>query len=255
MRQQLLQQKPICPTVESLMNSLLDLVPKNTAEDLKRALVSGNVLHEYRHILKDMEMQLKGVLDFLQQHIHQLDRLTQDNQKQVVENKHKEERPSESHSSNKLHQPSEDPWTSIYPPKSDVLIEIVHGQNMLGIERMFMSKLSQHLANFAVQVVTKTYDHTSVNSVLLFCPVFSRTGTVIEEALKKIPSTKEIVLVVMHHTHNPDLVLAESSRLVKKCNLAEIVDCLFHESRGLLECEINSQAILQVSSALQKYLT
>uniref|UniRef100_W5NJD0 Si:ch211-245h14.1 n=1 Tax=Lepisosteus oculatus TaxID=7918 RepID=W5NJD0_LEPOC len=81
--------------------------------------------------------------------------------------------------------------------------------------------------------------------VLVFCPVHSRVGADIEEATKKIPTNKNAVLVVMHHTHDPNRVLSESSRLVNRTNIVETVDCLFHETVGLLECEVNTQAIVK----------
>ncbi|KAG7314477.1 hypothetical protein KOW79_021780 [Hemibagrus wyckioides] len=43
--------------------------------------------------------------------------------------------------------------------------------------------------------------------ILGFCPTVSRSGTDIEAAMKKlhnIPDTKPVVLVVLHHTFDPD---------------------------------------------------
>ncbi|KAG7314476.1 hypothetical protein KOW79_021779 [Hemibagrus wyckioides] len=43
--------------------------------------------------------------------------------------------------------------------------------------------------------------------ILCFCPIVLRAGTDIEAAMKKlhnIPDTKPVVLVVLHHTFNPE---------------------------------------------------
>ncbi|XP_015207956.1 uncharacterized protein [Lepisosteus oculatus] len=243
------KQKSNRTRVESLIKSLLDLVPKDS-------LVSGDVLHNYLLVLKDMEVQLRSVLDFLQQHIHQLDRLGQCDPMQLDEKKHRDEKPNKGqlNACHDCNQSQVDPWTPPPNSVSDLVVETLRTHYILGAEKAFVSKLSQHLTNFAIRVLTKGYENTSGNAVLVFCPVHSRVGADIEEATKKIPTNKNAVLVVMHHTHDPNRVLSESSRLVNRTNIVETVDCLFHETVGLLECEVNTQAIVKVSSALQKYL-
>ncbi|XP_051265632.1 uncharacterized protein LOC127368639 isoform X39 [Dicentrarchus labrax] len=97
--------------------------------------------------------------------------------------------------------------------------------------------------------------HTEVNSpeesdyLLVFCPVASRVGTDVSEALENLPGGKPAILVVMHHTFNPDQVLAESRRLVNNPNVKLTVDCLFYEDK-LLTSNRNYTAWIDV----QKYL-
>ncbi|XP_030578270.1 uncharacterized protein LOC115774934 [Archocentrus centrarchus] len=74
--------------------------------------------------------------------------------------------------------------------------------------------------------------------LLVFCPVVSRVGTDISEALDNITPGKSVILVVMHHTFNPDHVVAESRRQVKNPTVCLTVDCLFHEGH-LLNCNLN----------------
>ncbi|XP_051816495.1 uncharacterized protein si:ch211-245h14.1 [Acanthochromis polyacanthus] len=76
--------------------------------------------------------------------------------------------------------------------------------------------------------------------LLVFCPVASRVGTDISEALDHIPADKPAVLVVMHHTFNRHHVIAPSSRLVQNPNILLTVDCLFHENK-LLSCDLNDK--------------
>ncbi|KAL0967766.1 hypothetical protein UPYG_G00256590 [Umbra pygmaea] len=80
--------------------------------------------------------------------------------------------------------------------------------------------------------------------ILAFCPITSRAGTDIEAAQQELPGGKHVILVVLHHTFNPDETLPDSSRLVTSSNVILTVDCLFHESRGgLLECPRNKAAV------------
>ncbi|XP_031440836.1 uncharacterized protein LOC105904536 [Clupea harengus] len=81
----------------------------------------------------------------------------------------------------------------------------------------------------------------SCDMILATCMVVSRVGTDVEAALKDIPEAKPTILVVMHHTFDPDCVLPDSSRFTKREDML-IVDCLFNEDNGLLRCERNGIA-------------
>ncbi|CDQ73853.1 unnamed protein product [Oncorhynchus mykiss] len=52
--------------------------------------------------------------------------------------------------------------------------------------------------------------------ILAFCPIVSRAGTDIEAALQQIPAGKPVILVVLHHTFDPDYTVPNSSRLVTR---------------------------------------
>ncbi|XP_041721883.1 uncharacterized protein LOC121552869 [Coregonus clupeaformis] len=83
--------------------------------------------------------------------------------------------------------------------------------------------------------------------VMAFCPIISRAGTDIEAALQQIPAGKPVILVVLHHTFNPDYTVPDSSRLVTRGDVILTVDCLFHESQGgLLECHRNEAAVKDI---------
>ncbi|XP_051751070.1 uncharacterized protein si:dkey-27p18.3 isoform X2 [Ctenopharyngodon idella] len=86
------------------------------------------------------------------------------------------------------------------------------------------------------------------NIILIFCPIVSRTGTDIEAALNKFSystDTKLAVLVVLHHTFDPEKTVPDSSRCVTRTDILT-VDCLFFEDKGLLKCQKNSDAIDKV---------
>nr|XP_024001229.1 uncharacterized protein LOC112079529 isoform X2 [Salvelinus alpinus] len=83
--------------------------------------------------------------------------------------------------------------------------------------------------------------------IMAFCPIVSRAGTDIEAALQQIQTGKDVILVVLHHTFNPDYTVPDSSRLVTRSDVILTVDCLFHESQGgLLECPHNDAAVSRI---------
>ncbi|XP_029965880.1 uncharacterized protein LOC115401727 isoform X2 [Salarias fasciatus] len=73
---------------------------------------------------------------------------------------------------------------------------------------------------------------------LVFCPVSSRVGTDVSEAMDHLPAGKDAVLVVMHHTFNPEQVIPPSRRVVTDQRVQLTLDCLFHQD-DLLSCKLN----------------
>ncbi|KAM9354304.1 uncharacterized protein KZ484_012463 isoform 1-T4 [Pholidichthys leucotaenia] len=85
---------------------------------------------------------------------------------------------------------------------------------------------------------TEVMSRADCDYCLVFCPIVSRVGTDIREALNKIPSDKPVILVVMYHTFNKNYTIIESRRQVTHPNVHLTVDCLFYENR-LLKCDRN----------------
>uniref|UniRef100_A0A1A7WUS4 Uncharacterized protein n=1 Tax=Iconisemion striatum TaxID=60296 RepID=A0A1A7WUS4_9TELE len=85
--------------------------------------------------------------------------------------------------------------------------------------------------------------------LMVFCPIASRVETDINEALSKVLPNKDIILVVMHHTFDPDRVVAESRRLVHNSNVILTVDYLFHNEK-LLQSNRNDISWREITKAL-----
>uniref|UniRef100_W5LYU9 Uncharacterized protein n=1 Tax=Lepisosteus oculatus TaxID=7918 RepID=W5LYU9_LEPOC len=122
---------------------------------------------------------------------------------------------------------------------------LVTGTTM-GVQATFLGKLLQRIRFSAV---TST-EHCDV--IIAFCPVSSRIGTDIDDALNKISEFKyhkPAILVVLHHTPYLDSIVAPSRRLVNKSNILGTVDCLFHEEY-FHNCEMNRQALNSVYTML-----
>ncbi|XP_056880304.1 uncharacterized protein LOC130520629 isoform X2 [Takifugu flavidus] len=97
----------------------------------------------------------------------------------------------------------------------------------------------------------KSVGHTEVNIqedadyYLVFCPVKSQIKTDIDEALEGLPDNKAVILVVMHHTFDPDLVIVESRLQELPRNVRLTVDSLFYRGRRL-RCNRNDIAWNQI---------
>ncbi|XP_072527526.1 uncharacterized protein [Salminus brasiliensis] len=115
--------------------------------------------------------------------------------------------------------------------------------NTLNSHTTFVNKLT-HSWNFRE---VNSMDESDV--IVAFVAIASRAGTDIEAALHKIPASRPVVLVVLHHTTDPN-VLAPDSRLCVNRGNVFTVDCLFNEDRGLLTCQQNDKALEVVKKHL-----
>lgn len=66
---------------------------------------------------------------------------------------------------------------------------------------------------------------------------------------------KYVALVVLHHTYDPKSIVPDSGRAVSRENEENpenplVVDCLFHEDKGLLLCQKNNEAVKKVADWL-----
>ncbi|KAL6463326.1 hypothetical protein MHYP_G00277170 [Metynnis hypsauchen] len=89
--------------------------------------------------------------------------------------------------------------------------------------------------------------------ILAFCPVVSVAGIDTKNALEQlndVSGSKPAVLVVLHHTFDPELIVPDSSRSVNREETLT-VDCLFHEDKGLLRCRKNDEALSRVSEWIE----
>ncbi|KAI5089532.1 hypothetical protein C0J45_20940, partial [Silurus meridionalis] len=81
--------------------------------------------------------------------------------------------------------------------------------------------------------------------ILVFCPVIRGLEIEFNAALKNLnqyPDTKRAVLVMLHHTFDPEFAITGSVRVVNRENTI-VVHCLFHEDEGLLKCGRNNESL------------
>ncbi|KAM9441181.1 uncharacterized protein Hap1MRO34_026269 [Clarias gariepinus] len=86
---------------------------------------------------------------------------------------------------------------------------------------------------------------TECDIILVFCPVVRGPEHDIKAALERlnnISGTKSAVLVVLHHTFDKEHVVSDYSRAVSRGNTL-MVNCLFHEDQGLLQCQKNEESV------------
>ncbi|GAA6089802.1 uncharacterized protein LOC113660629 isoform X1, partial [Tachysurus ichikawai] len=86
--------------------------------------------------------------------------------------------------------------------------------------------------------------------IIAFVPIVSRAGTDIQAALQMIPESRPVVLVVLHHTFDPDHIAPDSRHNIDRSNIFS-VDMLFYDNIGMLNSFKNTKALEETTKHLQ----
>ncbi|KAK3527943.1 hypothetical protein QTP86_012413 [Hemibagrus guttatus] len=127
-------------------------------------------------------------------------------------------------------------------PKITRCFDMVLG-NTMDSHKTFMENLT---------ISSRLREVHSINDsdvIIAFVPVVSRAGLDAQAAMNKIPKDNPVVLVMLHHTFNPDAIVPDVRSYVDRKDVF-VVDCLFHEDQGLLRCPRNDDAIRAVKNHL-----
>ncbi|XP_019336229.2 S-antigen protein-like isoform X1 [Alligator mississippiensis] len=122
-----------------------------------------------------------------------------------------------------------------------------------GSERQFLAQLHGHLKPLGIQLVEEEFNQHAHCLLLLFCPISSRVGTDISNALQSLPDTRQAILIVLHHRPSESSQLyASSKREAQHPGLLDTVDCCFSTVLGLYPCYTNTNAMDSVVATLQR---
>ncbi|XDV20502.1 hypothetical protein PO909_025819 [Leuciscus waleckii] len=114
-----------------------------------------------------------------------------------------------------------------------------------GIPHIFRHKIEK--IGHSIKLIEANDRYSDEAITLVFFPIVSRTGTDIDASVRDITAlsyfldNKPAILVVLHHTFDPECIVSDSSKFVERENTL-VVDCLFFEDKGLLECKRNEKA-------------
>ncbi|XDV41430.1 hypothetical protein PO909_010307 [Leuciscus waleckii] len=223
---------------ETFAGALKHLMEKNNSND---AAVQ-DVLKESLRAFREMEEQLKATQASLKPYIEVLNSLTEASARKEHWDTEgtTSRRTFPSSSQTDLNSP-----TTKTPCQPQVKVHPLLCGQTLGVDREIVALLKGVTAS-------ELWD---CQLILVFCPVASRAGTDIEDALRKIPADKPAVLVMMYHTFNPNYICPSCNITSSQVNIVERVNMLFHDSqRGLLKCSANELALTKLQSVLYQYM-
>ncbi|XP_046691604.1 uncharacterized protein LOC124376524 [Silurus meridionalis] len=140
--------------------------------------------------------------------------------------------------------------TRIFKPFfKTIFVTRVYFEPHANVEKLCREIISHLKINNKVNVVESNEEECDVKVV--FCPIVSRAGTDIDAALYRLTREKPTIMIVLHHTFDPEHIAPSSSSWDIE-NVMMMVDVLFHEDSGLLKCSNNNKAIERAEHYLQK---
>uniref|UniRef100_A0A3Q3ARD0 Uncharacterized protein n=1 Tax=Kryptolebias marmoratus TaxID=37003 RepID=A0A3Q3ARD0_KRYMA len=101
-----------------------------------------------------------------------------------------------------------------------------------------ITKFLKKLKKRGAKIVTTEDESTET---IVFCPIVSRFETDIQSAISSTSKKREVILVAMHHTYDPNYTLPDR-RSYDRNSVKLLVECLFFEKKGLYKCPRNSKA-------------
>ncbi|XP_054900353.1 uncharacterized protein LOC129369070 [Poeciliopsis prolifica] len=231
------KQKPI----EKLLKDLRGFLPDDSIKD---ALSSNGVLVDYLHLLKDMKVQLNNVQSFLDAHI----RLLEDIKAQ----------PQQRHDAGSAAEALAGPTSFSFAPhdttsqKPQVTVNynlVISGQTF-DAHRQILSQVKSSALQLNL-VESQRSDDCQI--VLVFCPIASRMGTDVEAAMTMVTGTKPVILILMHHAHEPKHV-GRMETWDYNPKIVQHFSVFYHESvNGLIKCKENNDAISGIRQELLKH--
>ncbi|XP_060767925.1 uncharacterized protein LOC132875237 [Neoarius graeffei] len=115
--------------------------------------------------------------------------------------------------------------------------------NALGAQINFLARLKERLN------LRQVYSEEECAVIIAFVVIQSRAGTDIEAALERIQAGRPVILVVLHHTFDPNYIAPDSKWCVNREGVFT-VDVLFHEDEGLLRSLHNDMALKRTTDHL-----
>ncbi|XP_054900426.1 uncharacterized protein LOC129369114 isoform X2 [Poeciliopsis prolifica] len=185
---------------------------------LRDSLSCSGVLVDYLHTLKDMKDQMNNVQSVIEAHINLLEDISKA-------------------------QPLRE--------RDSVMYQMVVGGKTFDAHLQLMAEV-QAQVQCQVQLVSCSQDG---QVLIVFCPITSRTGADVDGVMRKVTGEEPVILVLMHHTLN--IRDTATRRKWSDCsNIVLHVNIFYHKkAHGLLKCQENNAAVIQIQNKLLEYCT
>ncbi|XP_035854770.1 uncharacterized protein LOC116057953 [Sander lucioperca] len=144
--------------------------------------------------------------------------------------------------------PSSSSWS-----KTVKVFLVVTGQTF-GADQVILEQVEN--TGWSTWKVEITRNLQECDVIIVFCPIVSRVGSDVEAAMREDSVSsggKPVILVLMHHTRDPDYSTSVRKWSETFQNVVLDVHVLFHETQpGSLLCSRNDRAVKLIQEELKK---
>ncbi|XP_078237473.1 uncharacterized protein LOC110070658 isoform X2 [Pogona vitticeps] len=121
-----------------------------------------------------------------------------------------------------------------------------------GSEEKFLNCVSEHLSHKGVSLKVEKFKETSKDPLLVFCPIASRMGADIENALEGLSGEQKVLFVVMHLIPKDNLgAFVDTKQQVRHPAVVLTVHTRFTLQDGFYPCEMNNAAVTHVADFIK----
>ncbi|KAJ7341392.1 hypothetical protein JRQ81_005440 [Phrynocephalus forsythii] len=116
-----------------------------------------------------------------------------------------------------------------------------------GCETQFLKEVSKLLSQRGVSLRLMEFTRTSQHLLLLFCPIASRMGTDLENALE---GEQKTLLVVMHYVSKGNTDAFVDPRQVSHPAVLQTIHTRYTLPDGIYRCKLNMAAVVEMADAI-----
>ncbi|XP_039649825.1 uncharacterized protein LOC120555207 isoform X2 [Perca fluviatilis] len=154
----------------------------------------------------------------------------------------------------------EDQWsyTALSEQNTDATVKVflvITGQTFRA-DQVLLEQV-KNMGRSSTWKVETTKNLQECDVIIVFCPILSRVGSDVEAAMREDSVSsggKPVILVLMHHTRDPDYSTDVRRWSETFQNVVLDVHVLFHETQpGLLRCSRNDRAVKLIQEELKKH--
>ncbi|XP_034017982.1 uncharacterized protein LOC117502948 isoform X3 [Thalassophryne amazonica] len=218
-------------------------------ESFQATLRANSVLTEYLNTLKELKTQVNNVQMVIERHVDQLEEL----------NKNQHQKAKRGQWFPKIFSSfgSKTPQTDHHKPAAVMVATVTYGAVISGVtfgshQQLMDSVIHLEAGERTKLVLKESKSPEDVQILIVFCPVSSRLDSDVEAAMNDVTGDKPVILVLMHHTWDSTYTSYQRPQL-QRANVVMVVNVLFHDTKGLLRCQQNEDAALEIRQELLKH--
>nr|XP_008105897.1 PREDICTED: uncharacterized protein LOC103278385 [Anolis carolinensis] len=144
--------------------------------------------------------------------------------------------------------------TSMFPwSKTDFHIQVRVTAKTGGCEKQFLKKVSDHLSDHRINLKVEKYREGSGHFLVVFCPVLSRVGTDMDNALEGLQGEPKAVLVMLHHKPKESNYFVSTKWQAQHPAVVRTVHARYTIHEGFYACPMNEEAVAIVAEVLEDH--
>nr|XP_060610756.1 uncharacterized protein LOC132761705 [Anolis sagrei ordinatus] len=148
-------------------------------------------------------------------------------------------------------QPNEQPQEDEFDIQKDFTIQVRVTGRTGDCEKDFLKEVAEHLWKHEIHLKVEDYREDSGHFLLVFCPVASRVGTDMQNALEDLQGEPKAVLVMLHHRPKEYDHFLDTKLQAQHPAVVHTVHARYTLEDGLYNCQVNEEAMAAVAEVLK----